>query len=160
MNTRQVVEHTMDHQELYARVKGLLEEPAMYGYFIRWASDGLPGTAFINLLPQHDGTVIATYGDNRMKIEPVTNEDGGRRVFPNEASACEWAWAEIQEARTPPATPTPEQTERALASGREQIEAFEQAKRAILEQASSGEDTAQFYPYPKSADDKHAHGSQ
>lgn len=143
----------MDHRELYTKVKGLLVEPAMYSYFIRSASDGQPGTAFINLIPHHDATVIATLGDNRMRIAPVTNEDGSRRVFPDEASACEWAWAEIQEARTPPPTPTPEQAQRARTSGREQIEAFEQAKRDILERPAHGEDTSEFYPYPNAESD-------
>lgn len=118
----------MNHKQLYAMVKGILEEPSTYDYFIHWASDRRPTTAAVSLIRRRDGTVVATHGDSRLKIEPVLDADGNRLVFADEAAACEWAWAWIRTARVPPPIPTPSQEARGLASGLLQID---RAKRLL-----------------------------
>ena len=89
------------------------------GYLLHWAADGRPLPTFISLIPHTNGTVTATQGDMRERIIPVVDEEGNRRVFPDEASACEWAWHEIQLARRPPTELTAEQQARFAANGEE-----------------------------------------
>lgn len=92
----------MDHFELYKRIATVVEEQATVGYLLQWAANGRPLPTFISLIPHPDGTVTATYGELRERIIPVVDEYGARRVFADEASACEWAWQEIECARRPP----------------------------------------------------------
>ena len=110
----------MEHSELYQRIATVVEEQVTAGYLLHWAADGHPLPTFISLIPHANGTVTATQGDLRERIIPVVDDAGNPRVFPDESSACEWAWQEIQSARRPPTILTAEQQARFAANGEEQ----------------------------------------
>ncbi|MFK3669990.1 hypothetical protein ACI2IX_07435 [Leifsonia aquatica] len=70
-------------------------------------------------MAQRRGTYTATYGDLRETTTPVTDAEGHELWFPDEDSACEWAWERIQEARAPRPPMDPDQQARDKASGDE-----------------------------------------
>ena len=109
----------MNHRDVIQKVRAILPEPAIAGYFFDWSSNGRVSPVFITLIPHSDGTVTATYGDMRERIIPVVDDAGNPRVFPDEASACEWAWQGLQEALRPPIPLTAEQKARFTANGEE-----------------------------------------
>lgn len=102
-------------------------------YVVAWVADGRPSPTLIALIPHRDGTVTATFGDLREKIETVTNEDGSIRVFPNEDAACDWAWRNLEPSLAHSPHYTTEQKERAARSAEAQL----QRAQAILDRAST-----------------------
>lgn len=128
----------MDHNELYRKVRAILPDPEQYGYLIRRVTDGSPTPVGISLIPNSNGTVIATTGDNRTKVTPVLNSDGSRRIFEDEPSACEWAWQRIQLERVPPPTYSAERMAEMIANGRDQIERLAQLERETREHNGTG----------------------
>lgn len=122
----------MNHDELFGRVRDLLPDPDSAAYFLHWGSDGKAWPTFISLLPQADGTVLATQGDMRERIIPVLDETGQRRVFPDEASACEWAWTEIQIARRPQRSYSQAELERWRLQGEEKARLRAERERQWL----------------------------
>lgn len=134
----------MNHEELFERIKGLLPEGAQAGYFLEWARDGRPVPTYICLLPRADGTVIATQGDLRTRAIPVLDENGQRRVFSDEANACEWAWEMIVLARASGPPINAEQRARNLVNGDEQRRLMaERLRRWEAAQSSEPSSTAQ-----------------
>ncbi len=97
-----------------------LVSPDFLPYMFAWVTGGKPSPAALSLIPQRNGTVTATFGDLRLKVEPVLDADGAVRVFANESEACEWAWAWLQEARTPPPLRS-EAEERAMQESGERV---------------------------------------
>lgn len=73
--------------------------PDFGGYLIDIARTGRPSSAFLTLIPHRDGSWTATQGDFRSKVETVIGADGAPARFPDEDSACRWAWQKIQSAR-------------------------------------------------------------
>ena len=109
----------MNHRQLLEKIAELLPEPSQAGYFVHWAADGRPVPTFISLIPHADGTVTATQGDMRERVIPVLDGTGNPRVFPDETSACEWAWREVVIARTPSPPMSPAQVAENRANGDE-----------------------------------------
>ncbi|PKI92906.1 hypothetical protein CW368_00955 [Actinomycetales bacterium SN12] len=123
----------MNHNELKHLVEDLVS-PAFAPYMFTWVERGDAPPSFVSLIPQDDGTIIATYGDQRTKAEPVLDDSGARVVFSDEDRACRWAWAEIKEARTPPSASTEPQQRRAEKSATQQDE-----RMRALEHGEPGE---------------------
>jgi hypothetical protein len=123
----------MKYAELKQRLAALPRVGADFvPYVISWVPDGRPRPTLVALIPHVDGTVTATVGDLREKVEPVTNADGSVRVFRSEDEACDWAWEDL----LPSLSYTPEYSheddERALQSARDQ----QRRIQAILDGAS------------------------
>lgn len=116
----------MDHNELTTRVAALPGLANSWQYLFQWAADGVPTTAFLTLVPRRDGTVTATRGDNREKIEPFPGPDGRLLVFADEAAACDWAWSVILDARAPTSPRTEAYDGRALRSAEDQRRRLEE----------------------------------
>ena len=128
----------MNHHDLFERVKALLPEPALASYFVHWASNGRPAPTFISLIPHTDGTVTAMQGDMRERIIPVLDDEGKRRVFVDEASACEWAWSEVLQARRPAPVYSQEEEARFLANGDAKRRLFEEQERTWYAEHGDG----------------------
>lgn len=102
-------------------------------YAIAWVPHGRPSPTLVALIPHRDGTVTATVGDLREKVEPVRNADGSVRVFENEDAACDWAWENLEPSLTWSPHYTPEQDEAARRSAREQRRRIQAALEAESE---------------------------
>jgi len=126
----------MKYAELQQRVAATAKSGESFvRYAIAWVPTGRPSPTLVALIPQKDGTVTATVGDLREKVEPVTNEDGSIRVFANEDEACDWAWENLAPSLTYSPHYTTEQTEKALRSGRAQMERVQ----AILDRSRAAD---------------------
>lgn len=111
----------MKYAELTQRMSALpAVSPSFMPYAIAWVPDGRPNPTLVALIPHRDGTVTATVGDLREKVEPVTNADDSVRVFANEDAACDWAWDHLVPSLTDKPHYTPEQDERDLRSAERQ----------------------------------------
>ncbi|MFJ4166169.1 hypothetical protein ACIPY5_11490 [Microbacterium sp. NPDC089698] len=106
----------MDHHELQSRVRDLVSVE-FAPYMFAWVEDSQPSSVFLSLISHDDGTVTATRGDLRDKIEPWLDEDGTPVRFPDESAACDWAWREIQAARALPDAQSAAERARTLANG-------------------------------------------
>jgi len=124
----------MNHEELIARLARIAPDPGFVSYMFTWADNGQPAATLVSLIPHDDGTVTATEGDLRTRAEAVTDDSGGVRIFPNEATACDWAWEQLRHVGAPAPTYSAEQNARAAASREEQLrragEALRKAKEA------------------------------
>lgn len=108
----------MDHEALRQRIAALPGgDLSFVPSAFEWVETGAPSPVLIALIPQQDGTVLATRGDLRMSVEPVRNADGSVRVFANEADACGWAWEELRTSLTDRPSYTPEQRAAAESTG-------------------------------------------
>lgn len=120
----------MNYQELVERVAGLPQiGESTRPYLLQRSDDGRPTAAFITLIPHADGTVTASRGDLRDKSEPVRTTNGSERVFADEDAACQWAWAEIRDAREPAPQYSAEQMQRAHESADAQRRRYEEMRR-------------------------------
>jgi hypothetical protein len=118
----------VNHLELERLVDELVT-PDFAPYMFAWVEVGRPSSVFLSLIPQTDGTVLATRGDLREKVEPWVDDKGNRLVFLDENSACEWAWKEIQSARRPPRPMSSDERARTLANGEEKRILWEERLR-------------------------------
>lgn len=126
----------MKYPELQQRVAATAKGGESFlPYAISWVPSGRPSPTLVALIPRSDGSVTATVGDLREKVEPVTNEDGSIRVFPDEDAACDWAWANLEPSLTYSPQYTPEQMERALRS----VEDQQRRMQDILDRAAGSE---------------------
>ena len=67
----------VNHRELQKLVAELVS-PDFLPYMFAWVTGGKPSPAALSLIPQRNGTVTATFGDLRLKVEPVTMTQGER----------------------------------------------------------------------------------
>ena len=110
----------MKYKELVDRVAAMPGmDRASVPYLITRSRWGDPSPSAFGLVAHRGGTYTATYGDNREKTTPVTDAEGRELRFPDEDSACEWAWERIQEARAPRPPMDPDQRARDVAAGDE-----------------------------------------
>jgi hypothetical protein len=86
-------------------------------YLVTRTFTGEPNASLVTLVAHRDGTYTATYGDNRTRITPATDEEGRELRFLDEDSACDWAWGVLQRARSGVSTYDPEQRARDEAVG-------------------------------------------
>jgi hypothetical protein len=124
-------EHPRDHVELEHRLLTLPHvDRAFLPYVFAWVTAGPPSPTLISLIPQPNGTVTATRGDLRQKTEPVLTESGELRIFPDEPSACAWAWQQLRGGLAAAPAYSPDQAREARASG--------DAQRARIEKLLRG----------------------
>ena len=122
----------MKYTELEERLAALPKVGRSFlPYAIDWVAGGRPSPTLVALIPQGNGTVTATVGDLREKVEPVTNDDGSIRVFASEDEACEWAWGYLEPSLSSSPKYTAEQTEEALRSAQAQL----QRAQALLDRS-------------------------
>lgn len=91
----------MKFDELVRKVEDLPSVgPSGVGFLLDIARKGRPSSAFITLIPHRDGSWSATRGDLREKVETLRGSDGTPVRFPDESSACRWAWEKIRSTRS------------------------------------------------------------
>jgi hypothetical protein len=108
----------MKYQELLDKVATLPDvTPQGVSYFVTRTFTGEPNTSVLTLVAHRDGTYTATYGDLRTRIISATDPEGRELRFPDEDSACDWAWEYLREARGHVPTYSAEQRARWEAAG-------------------------------------------
>lgn len=91
----------MDYEELVEKFQGLPNVgSSLVSYLIDIARTERPSSAFLALVPHRDGIWSATQSDLRDKVKTVIGADGAPVRFPDEDSACRWAWEKIKIARS------------------------------------------------------------
>lgn len=124
----------MKYKELVERVAtmpGMDRRSVVYLITRSRARWGEPSPSGLSLVMHRGGTYTATYGDNRDRVVPATDADGRELRFPDEDSACEWAWEIIQRSREPRPQMDPEQRARAVAAGEAVRDRFDRFTRNL-----------------------------
>jgi len=90
----------MKYDELVEKAATLPRmDRASVPYLVTRVFGGHPNTSLLTLIAHPDGAYTATHGDRRTKASPMTDSNGRELRFPDEDSACDWAWEYLQEAR-------------------------------------------------------------
>lgn len=111
----------MKYEELKERVAATLREPSGIAYYLSYSKPGeqVAPTA-IAIAEQSDGSYLVCEGDLRQKTSIALDSSGKPLVFPDEDSACDWAWGRLRDAGSTPPPRSPQQQAQAEASGDEQ----------------------------------------
>ncbi|WP_162819175.1 hypothetical protein [Leifsonia aquatica] len=107
-------------------------------YLVTRVFGGDPNTSLLTLIAHRDGTYSAAHGDLRTKAVPMTDADGRELRFPDEDSACDWAWGYLQEARGRIPTYDAEQRARDEAAGAEVRRRWDEFVRSQAEPHDRG----------------------